>query len=71
MTFGYDKDLIGFNVAYNGFLCKIHLRIFGKGWTVMIMRYLVILTVLAGCSQTLTGKADGDPTLYQSNQKHR
>ncbi len=35
----------------------------------MIMRYLVILAVLAGCTQTSVGKSDDDPTIYQSNEE--
>ena len=35
----------------------------------MIMRYLVILAVLAGCAQTLVGRSDDDPPTYESNEE--
>jgi hypothetical protein len=40
-----------------------------KAEPVMIMRYLIILAVLAGCAQTSVGKSDNDPTIYQSNEE--
>jgi len=33
------------------------------------MRYLVILTVLAGCTQTSVGRSDNDPPTYESNEE--
>ncbi len=35
----------------------------------MIMRFVFILTVLTGCSQSSVGKSDNDPTIYQSNEE--
>jgi hypothetical protein len=35
----------------------------------MIILYLVILAVLAGCAQTSVGRSDNDPPTYESNEE--